>query len=76
MFADKAKVYKLIPGVQIINDSFEAGYIVEELSPNGTVKSQYFSNLTKPKLLDKLKDINGFKTRGEQVIEQLLEEID
>jgi len=76
MFVENSKTYKLVPGVQVVGNDFVAGYIVEELRPNGTLACQYFSSLTKPKLLDKIKEQNGFKTQGEQIIDKILEGIE
>ncbi len=76
MFKPKSKTYKLNPGLQIIEGDFVAGYVVEELDVYGNVLNQTFSNLSKSKLIDRLKDVNGFKTKGEQMLDQLLEEID
>jgi len=76
MFKQNSKTYKFIPGVQIVDEVFEMGYVVEELNPSGFLVGQYFTTLTKPKIIDRIKDANEFKTHTEQIIDQLLEEID
>ena len=76
MFASGSKIYKLIPGVQVLDEVFQVGYVVEQLNEAGILQSQFFSDLTKPKLLEYLKEVNGFKTHGAKLIEDLLEGIE
>lgn len=74
MFRQNSKVYKLIPAIEI-TDEFKAGYVVEVFDSNGKRLSQRFTDQTKPKLMEYIKEVEGFKTKGQQIIEDLLEDI-
>lgn len=72
MFRNDSKIFKLIPAIEI-TDQFKAGYVVEELNSYGKVVSQRFTDMTKPKLMESIKEKEGFKTKGQQLIEDLLD---
>jgi hypothetical protein len=73
MFNNKSITYKLTTGVQIVEDEFIAGYIVEKLDYTGKILSQYFSPKTKSQLIEDIKRQTGFKTKGQLLIDALLE---
>lgn len=73
MFIDKSVNYKIIPGVQIVGDDFLAGYIVEKLDAAGRVISQFFSQKTKAQLIEDIKNQNGFKTKSQVLMEEMID---
>jgi hypothetical protein len=74
MFQLNSKTYKLIPSVQIIDDIFTTGYVVEILDQYGALQSTYFTDRNKAVIIEDIKRANGFKTKASKLIDQLLEE--
>lgn len=74
MFINGSKTYKLIPSAQVLEGVFTAGYVIEELNSAGVMVSQYFSDLAKTKIIERLKHINGFKSNRQQLLDSLAEE--
>lgn len=76
-FPGHAKTYKIIPGVQIIGDEFKVGQILEcYVGSNPVPTSQYFTDTTKAAIIEKIKKVNGFTTKTQKLIDDLLEGID
>lgn len=73
MFNRDAKVYKLIPAVQILNEEFTVGHVVE-CTQGGVKVSEYFNSESKAAILEKIKQTNGFKTKASKIIDALLGE--
>lgn len=73
MFAPNSKNFKLNPAVQILEDEFIAGYVIELLDSAGHILSQRFSSKTKNQIMEDLKVQNGFKSKGQKIIDALLE---
>jgi hypothetical protein len=73
MFINGSVTYRFTTGVQIVGNEFLAGYVVEKLDYTGKITGQYFSTKTKTQIVDDIKRQNGFKTKGQQLIDKLLE---
>lgn len=72
MFTEKSITYKIVPGVQIVGDTFEAGYVIEQLDTAGRIINQRFNSKTKTTIIEDLKRAHGYKTKGQLVIEAML----
>lgn len=73
MFNRESKIYKLIPAIEILNEEFVPGHILECIQ-GGVKISEYFSSESKAALLEKIKQTNGFKTKAAKIIDELLGE--
>lgn len=72
MFHTNSKTYKLIPSVQIVDDTFTSGYVIEILDSNGAIVTQYFTDRTKGLIIEDIKRANKFKTKADSIIDKLL----
>lgn len=72
MFANNAKTYTIIPSIQVIDEAFIIGHVVECYEGNKGKVSQYFREGPKAVIIEQIKEVNGFKTKAEKIIETLL----
>jgi hypothetical protein len=75
MFKAGSKVYKLIPAVEIIDNVFKAGHVIE-LHVDSILHTQYFTADNKSKIIEDLKKLNGFKTEAQTMISKLLADVE
>lgn len=72
MLNSQFNTYKLSTAVQVTDDELLTGYIVEKISPQGKILSNYFTTKTKNAIMEDIKKSNGIKSKSQILVDKIM----
>jgi hypothetical protein len=72
MLSGEYVTYKLSSAIQVVKGDLVHGYIVEKISAQGKIVSDYFTAKTKNAIIEDIKKSNGIKSKSQELVDKIM----